>query len=485
MAKKEVSKPKPGTKSSLPVSRSKKKPSTRSTPKLHSSRILRSTQVTSAASGKKAKLITPVTSSSSVTNSKQSAPVTTAVSGTNSKQSTPGTSLLNEINSQKSASLNGLVKNDKRTVNLDYLRRATVFIIVSSLIFAIGVQVGRQNGKALVDDAIDTVLNNGAKELDKGVLERAAIEGVLKATGDEWANYFPKSALEVFEEQSTNVFNGIGVSLTKSRAGLIKISSVQAGSPAQESGLQVGDQLLEVNGTDVRGASLTSIIALIRGDVGKKIELLVTRDDKRILAALATEKLAVRTVDANQVSDKVALLEIASFSQGTAQDVKEALSNLNYKSGVILDLRNNPGGSIEEAVRVAEIFIGKGVIVSYQVNGAEKLFRAANSEPVTAPVIVMINRNTASAAEILAGAFQDRNRGVVIGERSYGKGSVQEFVTLGDGSKLELTVALYRTPSGRIIDEVGITPDLEVSNSEIGVRALQVLGGLASLITPK
>ena len=337
----------------------------------------------------------------------------------------------------------------------------------------------------MVDDAIDTVLNNGAKELDKGVLERAAIEGVLKATGDEWANYFPKSALDVLEEQSNNAFTGIGVSLTKSRTGLIKISSIQVGSPAQESGLQVGDQVLEVNGTDVRGASLTSIIALIRGDVGKKIELLVTRDDKKILAALATQRLAVRTVDANQVSDKVALLEIASFNQGTAQDVKEALSNLNYNSGVILDLRNNPGGSIEEAVRVAEIFIGKGVIVSYQVNGAEKLFRATNSEPIKAPVIVMINRNTASAAEILAGAFQDRNRGVVIGERSYGKGSVQEFVTLGDGSKLELTVALYRTPSGRVIDEVGITPDLEVSNSEIGVRALQVLGGLASLITPE
>ena len=153
--------------------------------------------------------------------------------------------------------------------------------------------------------------------------------------------------------------------------------------------------------------------------------------------------------------------------------------------GIILDLRNNPGGLIEEAVKTAQLFIGNGVIVSYQVNGAEKLYKASNSNPISVPLVVLINRNTASSAEIVASAFQDRNRGVVLGERSYGKGSVQEFVTLDDGSKLELTVALYVTPSGRIIDEVGVIPDLEVSSRELNVKALQVLGGLASLNTKK
>lgn len=281
------------------------------------------------------------------------------------------------------------------------------------------------------------------------------------------------------------MFTGVGVWLSKSRGGQIKISSIQVGSPAEKSNLLVGDQVLEVNGTDVRGASLTSVIALIRGAVGKRIELVVSRDDKKVLVSLSTKKVAVRTVEASQVSDGIAFIEITSFSSGTAEDVKAALENLKFDSGVILDLRNNPGGLIEEAVKVAEIFIEKGVIVSYQVNGAERLFKASNPDPVTAPVIVMINRNTASSAEILAGAFQDRNRGVVVGERSYGKGSVQEFVTLGDGSKIELTVALYRTPSGRVIDEVGITPDLEVPASQIGEKSLQVLGGLASLIAKK
>jgi carboxyl-terminal processing protease len=364
-------------------------------------------------------------------------------------------------------------------------RQGSIALISAGLIFAIGVEVGSRSSEALVDNSIETILNTGAKELDRKVLERAAIEGVLKATGDEWANYFPKSALQVLREQSSSMFTGVGVWLNKSRGGQVKISSIQAGSPAANANLLVGDQVLEVNGTDVRGASLTSVTALIRGAVGKRIELLVSRDDKKVLANLSTKKVSVRTVSASQVSDGIAFIEIASFTLGTAQDVSAAIKNLDIESGIILDLRNNPGGLIEEAVKVAEIFIEKGVIVSYQVNGSERLFKATNPSPVTVPVIVMINRNTASSAEILAGAFQDRNRGVIVGERSYGKGSVQEFVTLEDGSKIELTVALYRTPSGRIIDEVGITPDLEVPSSEIGEKALQVLGGLASLIAKK
>ena len=376
------------------------------------------------------------------------------------------------------------VKRDVK-LNVDFYRRATILLIIMGLIFGIGVQVGSKTGTTQVDEAISAILDSGAKQINREVLERAAIEGALKASGDEWANYFPKSALEVLEEQSSNMFTGIGVWLSKSRGGQVKISSIQEDSPASRSGLNVGDQVLEVNGTDVRGASLTSVIALIRGEVGKRIELLVDREDKRILATLSTEKVAVRTVEASQVTDSVALIEIASFGTGTSADVAESLSKLKFKSGVILDLRNNPGGLIEEAVKVAQLFIGNGVIVSYQVNGNEKLFKASNPKPINAPVILIINRNTASSAEILAGAFQDRNRGVVVGERSYGKGSVQELVTLDDGSKLELTVALYRTPSGRVIEELGIIPDLEVSSSEIGIKALQVLGGLASLTSKK
>ena len=370
-------------------------------------------------------------------------------------------------------------------VKPEVARKFAIAVISGMLLFGAGVQIGSQSGTSTLDQAIKTIIDAGAKDLDRDVLERDAVEGALKASGDQWANYFPKSALEVLDEQNSNVFTGIGVWLNKTRGGQIQIASIQENSPAATSGLSVGDQILEVNGTDVRGASLTSVIALIRADIGKRIELLVSRDDKRVLASLSTEKVALSTVEASQVGSNVALVQIASFSKGTADEVQKSLAELKYSSGIILDLRNNPGGLLEEALRVSQLFIGNGVIVSYQVNGSEKLFKADNPKPISVPVVVMINRNTASSAEIVASAFQDRNRGVIIGERSYGKGSVQEFVTLDDGSKLELTVALYVTPSGKIIDEVGVSPDLEVSSREINIKALQILGGLASLNTGK
>jgi carboxyl-terminal processing protease len=376
-------------------------------------------------------------------------------------------------------------KNAFMAIGGERFRLITIALIVASLIFGIGFKLGDSSNVNTVDQAIETIVESGAKQFDRETLERAAIEGALKATGDEWANYFPKSALEILENESSNSFTGIGVWLAKSRGGAVQITSIQEDSPAALSGLLVGDQVLEVNGTDVRGASLTSVIGLIRGSIGKKIELLVSRDGKKILASLSAERVSIRTVEASQISSQVAYLEIASFATGTAQDVKNSLAKLKFDDGVIIDLRNNPGGVIEEAVNVAELFIGSGVIVSYQVNGFERLFKANNPSPIKVPVILMINRNTASSAEILAGAFQDRNRGVVVGERSYGKGSVQELVTLEDGSRIELTVALYVTPSGRVVEEVGITPDLSVSPNEISIKALQVLGGLASLSTTK
>ena len=387
---------------------------------------------------------------------------------------------VSEVSPSKAIDSPETLNSRQRLTNPDQLRKAVLAILITSLVFAIGIQVGESRNSSSVDEAIKSVVESSAKDIDRDVLERAAIEGVLKASGDEWANYFPREALETFEAQSSNSFTGIGIYLSKSRGGVIKITSIQEGSPAANSDLAIGDELVEVNGTQVTGASLASTIALIRADIGKRVDLLVVRNEQRILASIKTGKVQAKSVELTQVSSSVALVEIASFISGTASELSEALKSANYKSGVIIDLRNNSGGLVEEAVAVAEQFIGSGIIVSYKVNESEKVFRAVNSNPIKVPVVVIINRNTASSAEILAGAFQDRNRGVVIGERSYGKGSVQELISLDDGSKLELTVALFLTPSGRIIEEVGITPDLAVAPAEIGLKSLQVLGGLAS-----
>ena len=359
-------------------------------------------------------------------------------------------------------------------------------LIVFSLVLAliVGIGIGSRERDSVVDSAIDLLTENAPSEITRQALERAAIEGALKASGDQWANYFPSSAIDKLEERNSNILTGIGVTLKKARSGAIEIVKVISGTTAEKAGLLAGDQILEVNQTDVQGASLATVGALIRGEIGRELQLRVLRNSEKIEFSVATERVNLNTVEGSQIDNGVAYLAITNFASGTADEAKSAISSLDSRNGVILDLRNNPGGQIQEAVNVAEIFIGNGLITSYKVSGEERVFNARNRNPILSPIVVMINRGTSSAAELLAAAIQDRNRGVVIGERSYGKGSVQDFVTLQDGSKIELTVALYLTPSGRTIEGVGVTPDLVVKAEDLNLKALQILGGLSELNQP-
>jgi len=352
------------------------------------------------------------------------------------------------------------------------------------LSLVIGIGIGSRDRDSVVDSAINLLTENAPSEISRQALERAAIEGALKASGDQWANYFPSSAIDKLEERNSNILTGIGVTLKKARSGAIEIVKVISGTTAEKAGLLAGDQILEVNQTDVQGASLATVGALIRGEIGRELQLRVLRNSEKIEFSVATERVNLNTVEGSQIDNGVAYLAITNFASGTADEAKSAISSLDSRNGVILDLRNNPGGQIQEAVNVAEIFIGNGLITSYKVSGEERVFNARNRNPILSPIVVMINRGTSSAAELLAAAIQDRNRGVVIGERSYGKGSVQDFVTLQDGSKIELTVALYLTPSGRTIEGVGVTPDLVVKAEDLNLKALQILGGLSELNQP-
>ena len=165
----------------------------------------------------------------------------------------------------------------------------------------------------------------------------------------------------------------------------------------------------------------------------------------------------------------------------TADDVAHVLAKYPHSKGVVLDLRDNPGGILSQAVSIASLFLPKGTIVSYDPkDGPEQILQSTNLSPDPAPLVVLINKGTASSAEIIAGALQDRNRAVIIGSRSYGKGTVQEITTLSDGSQLEITVANYKLPSGRTIDRKGITPDLQASDPGEIAKAVSILGGLTA-----
>jgi len=200
------------------------------------------------------------------------------------------------------------------------------------------------------------------------------------------------------------------------------------------------------------------------------------------------KRAAVLTGDvlASQVAPKTLYIQVSAISLHSSDDVATALARYPHSRGIILDLRDNPGGVLSEAVALASQFLSPGVVVSYtRKDGVPQVMSSTNSSPDTAPMVVLINGATASSAEVIAGALQDRNRAVIIGDQSYGKGTVQEISSLSDGSQLEITVGQYHLPSGRAIDQVGITPDLKVSENGEIAQAISILAGLVALDSGK
>ena len=375
--------------------------------------------------------------------------------------------------------------NLDNSTKIERIRFIFLSAFIAGLTFVLGLGIGNRTGDSVVDNAINRIISNVPNEIDKSAIERAAIEGALKATGDQWANYFPNSALDIFNNRSANQMTGIGIALSKKKTGALEISQILDNSPAGTSQLKVGDQVLEVNGTDVQGASVETALALIRSEIGSAVDISAARGNSKFRVTLKSEKVSLQTVKASQIENSVGYFKISNFATSTYEEMQSAFSQLNTASGAIIDLRNNPGGLIQSAVDVAGLFVKRGVITSYKLADEEKVYSVSNPKPIMVPLVIIVNRNTSSAAEMFAAAMQDRNRGVVIGERTYGKGSVQDFVELKDGSKLEITVALYLTPAGRSIEGVGVTPDLVVKESDLIVKALQILGGLAELSTKK
>jgi len=359
---------------------------------------------------------------------------------------------------------------------------AAIFSLLIILTFGIGDYVGQHRHNSTVDETISNILKKDTHAPAKGILERAAIEAVLKATGDQWANYFPGKSVQYLNQKLQGRYSGIGIWLRKNTSGVLEVSSVQPTSPAAQAGIKVLDSLVEVNGVSMDGASIATAVASLRGAPNTPVQLQLERNQSPYRVSVQRGTVLNGDVVATQIAPKILFIQVSTFSSSSSNDMAVALSKYPHKSGIILDLRDNPGGLIEQAVDVASQFLDQGTVVSYSRKGnSDVVLKSTNNDPDSAPITVLINRSTASAAEVLSGALQDRNRAVIIGEKSYGKGTVQEIVELSDASKLEITVGRYRTPSGRIIDQVGISPDLLIPDNQVLTKALQVLGGLATL----
>lgn len=320
--------------------------------------------------------------------------------------------------------------------------------------------------------------------------ERAAVERALRRIGDRWARFYTASEFSGLEAALNGWYSGVGLWLEKSGDDA-RIVGVQPGSPAERAGVRPGDVISEVDGTATRDLTVATVAAALHGEPATSVGLAVRRDGVPLRFALVRTAMASHDVNASLTADGVVVIRIAAFTRGVGREVREAVAGRpGHRGGVLLDLRANPGGLLDEAVDTASVFLAGGPVVTFERTGAppERLLAGPGGDSAV-PLVVLVDGGTASAAEVVAGSLRDRDRAVIVGSRTFGKGSVQEPLRLADGSGIEVTVGRYRTPSGRNLDGSGIDPDIAVNANrpprEAERRALTVVRGLLATLPTK
>jgi carboxyl-terminal processing protease len=370
-------------------------------------------------------------------------------------------------------------------------RPLNTFLIVGvGVIFAAGFLLGslfnRDSSTSILDEALNKILDNTATETDKDSLQRAAIEGMLRSLGDKWSQYLPESESTTFENAVEGQYSGIGVWLRSDESGLVGIAGVVPTSPAEFANLQEGDLIQSVDGETTQDKSLDTVAKLLSGKPNTTAILSVNRSEEILTFSVKRTELRSNPVQLKKLKNEIVLISISEFTRGTARSMRSALAASGAeRSGVILDLRGNPGGLLVEATDVAGAFLNGGTVVEFFMPGkSPEIFNAIGDGDSKTPLVVLIDRGTASAAEIVAAALQDRNRAVIVGERTFGKAAVQDLTELSNGAALELTIGYYLTPNGKRLEGKGLDPDILVSPNEsksvAETRALQVLLGLVA-----
>ena len=351
-----------------------------------------------------------------------------------------------------------------------------------------GVVGSSSSDSGVIDAAADRIEQSAAEPVDREELERAAVEGMLKSLGDRWSSYYDPSEYASFEDALEGRYSGVGIWVRPSRDGVL-VASVQSESSAAQAGIVPGDVIVAVDGTPATSASVGTVVQRLRGPAGSTVTLTVQRDGTTSDVEVTRSVLEASDVTVEHLADGVVRVDVRTFSRGVGRTVRQAVSDdpAAHAGGVILDLRGNPGGLLDEAVEVASVFLDGGAVVSYEQRDApDRTLYAVGDGDTSTPVVVLVDGGTASAAEVVAAALQDRSRAVIVGSRTYGKGSVQQPSVLPDGSAIEFTIGRYITPAGRVIDGRGIEPDVLVDPLEAPevaeARALEVLRGLTAAL---
>ena len=324
----------------------------------------------------------------------------------------------------------------------------------------------------LFSEVLEKIEKEYVEEIDQSEVMDSAINGVLQSL-DPYSSYMSP---EIFEESNTETsgkFGGLGIEVSM-ESGVVKVISPIDDTPASKAGIKAGDYIVRINGEQVQGKTLFEAVNLMRGPVGSSIEITVRRKGlkKAKIFKIVREVIEIQSVVSELIDKEIGYLRLRAFNENSDNQLKKEIKKLeNNKKiiGYIFDLRNNPGGLLSQAIKISDFFLDNGEIVSTkrrQSKENRKFFAKQGDKINGKPLIVLINRGSASAAEIVAGALRDQKRAILLGETTYGKGSVQSIIPLKNKGAIRLTISKYYLPSGKSISEVGVSPDITIEEQE-------------------
>ena len=321
----------------------------------------------------------------------------------------------------------------------------------------------------LFGEVLEKISKEYVDEVDQSKSMDSAINGLLQSL-DPYSAYMTPESFEGMQTETSGEFGGLGIEVGM-EAGVVKVISPIDNTPASKAGLKAGDYIVKINNTQVQGKTLMQAVDLMRGPVGSSIEITVRRRGvkKALIFNIMREVIQVQSVKSELIDNNIGYIRLTSFNENSSEQIKEKINKLNKNKdlkGYILDLRNNPGGLLSQAIKISDFFLENGEIVSTrsrQASENRKWFAKKGDLTNGKTLIILINYGSASASEIVAGALKDHKRAIILGENSYGKGSVQSIIPLKNRGAIRLTIAKYYLPSGKSISEVGVTPDIEVA----------------------
>ena len=353
-----------------------------------------------------------------------------------------------------------------------------IFAIIVIILLGISDKVYSQNIDKLYEkidlfsEVLEKIQNEYVDEINQADVMDSAINGVLQSL-DPYSAYMNPKIFKESQIETSGEFGGLGIEVSM-EAGVVKVIAPIDGTPASKAGIKAGDYIVRINGEQVQGKTLMEAVNLMRGPEGTSIEITVRRKSlrKAKIFKITREIIEIESVISKIVDNKVGYLRLRAFNENSSNQLKKEISKIEKNKklvGYILDLRNNPGGLLSQAITISDFFLDDGEIVS--TRGRKKRenrkFFAKKGDKINGkPLIVLINGGSASASEIVAGALQDQKRAILLGETTFGKGSVQSIIPLKNKGAIRLTISKYYLPSGKSISEVGVVPDIKVEEED-------------------